>query len=80
VLLLYPLIQGNDLGWPPWAFAMMAAALPVLGLFAWYEGRRERLGRLPLVPASLFRERSFSAGPPRGRCGTRSPRSRSPSW
>jgi EmrB/QacA subfamily drug resistance transporter len=62
LLLLYPLIQGNDLGWPPWAFAMMAAALPVLGLFAWYEARRERLGRLPLVPTSLFGARSFSAG------------------
>jgi EmrB/QacA subfamily drug resistance transporter len=62
LLLLYPLIQGNDLDWPLWAFAMMAAALPVLALFARYEARRERQGGLPLVPMSLFHQRSFSAG------------------
>jgi EmrB/QacA subfamily drug resistance transporter len=62
LLLLYPLIQGNDLDWPLWAFAMMAAALPVLALFARYEARRERQGGLPLVPMSLFHHRSFSAG------------------
>jgi predicted MFS family arabinose efflux permease len=62
LLLLYPLIQGNDLDWPLWAFAMMAAAVPVLALFARYEARRERQGRLPLVPMSLFHQRSFTAG------------------
>jgi MFS family permease len=62
LLLLYPLIQGNDLGWPAWTFAMMAAALPVLAAFVWYERRQERRDALPLMPVSLFRRRSFVAG------------------
>lgn len=62
LLVLYPLIQGNDLGWPVWTLVMMAAALPVLGVFAWHQARRERTDRLPLVPVSLFAQRSFAAG------------------
>src|SRR5215203_5802701 len=27
---LYPLVQGRELGWPTWAFLLMAAALPLL--------------------------------------------------
>ncbi|WP_343713149.1 MFS transporter, partial [Inquilinus sp.] len=34
-LLLYPLIEGREAGWPAWSLAMLAAALPVLALFAW---------------------------------------------
>jgi EmrB/QacA subfamily drug resistance transporter len=62
LLVLYPLIQGNELGWPAWCFAMMAAALPVLAGFVWHERRLERRGLVPLIPMSLFRERSFVAG------------------
>src|SRR3954469_15524325 len=29
-LLLYPLIQGREAGWPPWTFICMAAFIPVL--------------------------------------------------
>lgn len=62
LLVLYPLIQGNDLGWPAWTWLMTAAALPVLAAFVWYERRQERRGLLPLVPVSLLRRRSFGAG------------------
>jgi EmrB/QacA subfamily drug resistance transporter len=61
LLLLYPLIQGAELGWPAWAFLMMAASLPVLAAFARYQARRERAGSA-LVPVSLFGLRSFAAG------------------
>jgi EmrB/QacA subfamily drug resistance transporter len=61
LLLLYPLIQGAELGWPAWSFLMMAASLPVLAAFAWYQAHRERTG-FPLVPVSLFRLRSFASG------------------
>ena len=61
LLLLYPLIQGGELDWPGWSFAMMAAAVPVLAAFAWYQARRERRG-FPLVPMSLFRLRTFVSG------------------
>lgn len=61
LLLLYPLIQGGELGWPAWSFVLMAASLLVLGCFAWYQARRERTG-FPLVPVSLFGLRSFASG------------------
>ncbi|MGD9736716.1 MAG: MFS transporter [Solirubrobacterales bacterium] len=61
-LLLFPLVEGHQLGWPPWTFAALAASLPALALFAAHQRRRERRGNSPLVPLSLFRERAFAGG------------------
>ena len=61
-LLVFPLIQGREAGWPAWTFASMAAALAVLAVFVAVERRRERAGVSPLVTMSLFRKRAFSAG------------------
>ena len=58
LLLIYPLIQGHDLGWPWWTFASMAASLAALGLFAWYERR----GKSPLIEPSLLRNRPYLGG------------------
>jgi EmrB/QacA subfamily drug resistance transporter len=60
--LVFPLVQGRSLGWPAWSFAMMAASVFVLAGFAWYQLRRRRSGRTPLVEPSIFRNRPFSAG------------------
>jgi EmrB/QacA subfamily drug resistance transporter len=60
VLLAYPLVQGREAGWPGWTFACMAASLPVLAMFAWYELRTTRAGRDALVEISLFRNRAFT--------------------
>jgi EmrB/QacA subfamily drug resistance transporter len=62
LLLLYPLVQGRQLGWPAWTFAAMAASVPVAGLFVWYERAKDRRDGSPLVQLSLFRERAFSVG------------------
>ncbi len=62
LLLLYPLVQGRELGWPAWSFAAMAASLPVFAAFVWFERRKSRRDGSPLVELSLFRERGFSAG------------------
>ncbi len=70
LLLLYPLIQGNDLGWPAWAWVMMGSSLGVLVAFGRHQSARERRDAIdparhpgqPLVPMSLFRQRSFTAG------------------
>jgi len=62
LLLLYPLVEGRQLGWPTWTFVSMAAAVPVLAVFAGYERIKQRRDGSPLVPLSLFRERGFSAG------------------
>jgi EmrB/QacA subfamily drug resistance transporter len=60
--LLYPLVQGRQLGWPGWTFASMAASVPLLALFAGYERMKVRRDGSPLVQLSLFRERAFSVG------------------
>jgi EmrB/QacA subfamily drug resistance transporter len=62
LLLLYPLVEGRQLGWPAWTFASMAAAAPVLAAFIGYERVKARRDGSPLVQLSLFRERGFSAG------------------
>jgi EmrB/QacA subfamily drug resistance transporter len=62
LLLLYPLVEGRQLGWPGWTFVAMAASAPMFALFAWYEQVKARRDRSPLVPLRLFGERGFSAG------------------
>ena len=62
LLLVYPLIQGRDKNWPPYMFAMMAAAVPVLALFWLQQRARDRHQRTPLVTPTLFVKRAFSGG------------------
>lgn len=62
LMLLFPLIQGRELDWPWWTFALMASSLPVLGLFTWYENYKTKKDGSPLVILSLFKERVFLAG------------------
>jgi EmrB/QacA subfamily drug resistance transporter len=62
LLLLYPLVEGRQLGWPGWTFVSMASSAPVFALFAWYEQVKARRDSSPLVPPRLFGERGFSVG------------------
>jgi EmrB/QacA subfamily drug resistance transporter len=62
LLVVYPLVQGRDLGWPLWTFASLVAAVGVLTAFVGYERRLGRAGRSPLVEPGLFRSRGFSGG------------------
>ncbi|MCX4745028.1 MFS transporter [Kitasatospora sp. NBC_01287] len=57
-LLIVPLIQGRELGWPTWTYAMMAAAAALLALFVFSERRSEH----PVITPSLLRKRSFVVG------------------
>ena len=54
-LLVYPIVEGRDAGWPAWSFVMLAATLPVLAGFILYERRVVRRGRTPLIALHLFR-------------------------
>ncbi|HEU5386998.1 MAG TPA: MFS transporter [Streptosporangiaceae bacterium] len=60
--LVFPLAQGHSLGWPAWLLAMMAGAVLALAGFGWYQVRRQRAGRDPLVEPSVFRHRPYLAG------------------
>ncbi|GAA3005032.1 DHA2 family efflux MFS transporter permease subunit [Actinokineospora diospyrosa] len=62
VLLIYPLVQGREQGWPGWVFAMLAASVPVLAVFGVHQVRRHRAGRAPLVEPALFTSRAFTGG------------------
>ncbi|MBB2910448.1 EmrB/QacA subfamily drug resistance transporter [Streptosporangium becharense] len=61
-MLIFPLVQGRELGWPLWTFASMIGSLAVFTAFWRYEIARQRAGRDPLVIPGLFRKRAFSGG------------------
>jgi EmrB/QacA subfamily drug resistance transporter len=61
-MLVYPLIEGRELGWPLWTIVSMALSLLILVFFAWTQVRKERAGGSPLVVPSLFGRRSFLIG------------------
>jgi EmrB/QacA subfamily drug resistance transporter len=63
--LVYPIVEGRELGWPVWAFALLLAAIVVLAFF----GRRQarlargsRAGRSPLVDPSVLERRAYVSG------------------
>ncbi|MEV0649560.1 MFS transporter [Phytomonospora sp. NPDC050363] len=62
VLLLLPLIQGREWGWPWWSFALMALAVPVFVLFLGREGRLLARGGQPVLDPALLRIRAFANG------------------
>jgi EmrB/QacA subfamily drug resistance transporter len=62
VLLVFPLIQGREYGWPWWTFTMMAASVAVLIAFAVQQKRRDAAGNAPLVTPSVFSHRGYSGG------------------
>ncbi len=61
-LLVFPLVQGRELGWPLWILALLAASVPVLAGFAWYQVRRRRAGRTPLMEPGIFTHRGYASG------------------
>lgn len=61
-LLIYPIIQGTELGWPAWTIYMLIAAGILLLIFIRYQFWLGKKQRDPLVPMELFRIRSFNVG------------------
>ncbi|MDH2427608.1 MFS transporter [Sphaerisporangium sp. TRM90804] len=62
LLIVFPLVQGREHGWPLWSFLMIAASAVMFAVFGRYEARRSRAGGDPLVVGSLFRKRAFTGG------------------
>jgi EmrB/QacA subfamily drug resistance transporter len=54
-LLIYPIVEGRESGWPAWSFAMLATTVPVLVGFVLHERQVIRRGRTPLIALHLFR-------------------------
>ena len=61
-LLVLPLIQGREEGWPWWTWACFVGSAVAFGWFAAIEWGLEQRGESPLVPLTLFKQRSFSLG------------------
>ena len=57
-----PLVEGRQHGWPAWTWASFAAAPVLLTVFMAHQRNLARRGGSPLLDASLFRHRSFTAG------------------
>jgi MFS family permease len=62
LLVVFPLVDGRERGWPGWIWAMLGAGFVVLGVFVRYQTVRERRDGSSLLPMHLFGNRGFSAG------------------
>ena len=61
-LLVFPLVQGHELGWPGWLLGMLGASAAVLAGFGWYQVRRKRAGGTPLIEPGIFANRGYASG------------------
>jgi EmrB/QacA subfamily drug resistance transporter len=61
-VVVVPLSQGRQQGWPAWIFLALATAPVLVGLFLYHEKRLARLGGMPLVDMRLFAIPSFRRG------------------
>ena len=61
-LLVYPLTEGREKGWPLYLYAMLAASLPLLVGFVVLQRRKTQRDSGPLLLMTLFANRSFRGG------------------
>ena len=62
LLLLIPLVEGEQAGWPAWCCACFGGCAAAFALLAWWERRAGRRGGDPLLKPGLLAQPSFSAG------------------
>ena len=62
VAIVYPLLEGRQLGWPAWVWPLMAAGVAGLVVLGLIEARRTSTAVAPLLRAGLFRVPAFAAG------------------
>lgn len=61
-LLLFPLVEGREAGWPDSAFVILACSVVILAVFAFHQHRKTKMGRAPLLDTNLVSDRAFALG------------------
>jgi EmrB/QacA subfamily drug resistance transporter len=61
-LLVYPLIKGQEAGWPLWTYLMLAGSVLVFVIFAMMEKATKKRGGSPLIDAAIFKKRAYTFG------------------
>ena len=63
VAIVYPLLEGRQLGWPAWTWPLLATGVAAVVALAAWEGRGRTLrATAPLLRPRLFRIPAFAAG------------------
>lgn len=62
VAIVYPLLEGRQLGWPAWPWALLAAGVAGLAVLGAREARQSPSRVAPLLQARLFTVPAFAAG------------------
>jgi EmrB/QacA subfamily drug resistance transporter len=62
LLLLIPLVEGQQDGWPAWTWACFGSSVIAFAALAIWERREQERGGDPLLKPALLRQTSFSAG------------------
>ena len=62
VLVLLPIVQGRDWGWPTWGWVILACGVLLFVAFLAYERRLAAAGGAPILDPALLRNRTFSLG------------------
>lgn len=61
-LLVFPVTEGRQSGWPAWVWVSLSGSAVALALFVAIERRIEARGGVPLVAMRLFAQRPFTVG------------------
>jgi len=61
-LLLWPLIQGQEAGWPLWTYVSLAASVVGLGLFVAQQRWAISRSKTPLIDPDIFKARAYNLG------------------
>lgn len=62
ISLIYPIIQGRELGWPNWSIVMLVLSLFSLLTFLYNQRRRLAIKKEALINVMLFKNRHFNIG------------------
>ncbi|MBE9914113.1 MFS transporter [Paenibacillus donghaensis] len=61
-LLVYPLSEGQKLGWPHWIWGCLILSLLLLLAFVAVEIRKQKRREAPLIDLTIFKQRLFGVG------------------